>query len=35
VHVVPPCTISESELREGLAVLDDALNVADHHYTGC
>ncbi|HET9188312.1 MAG TPA: aspartate aminotransferase family protein [Acidothermaceae bacterium] len=34
VHVVPPCTISESELREGLAVLDDALNVADHHYTG-
>jgi len=34
VHVVPPCTISESELREGLAVLDDALNVADHYYTG-
>jgi taurine---2-oxoglutarate transaminase len=30
-HVVPPCTISEQELREGLAILDEALEVADRH----
>jgi taurine--2-oxoglutarate transaminase len=30
-HVVPPCTISEQELREGLAILDEALEVADKH----
>jgi len=34
LHVVPPCTTSESELREGLAILDEALKVADGHYTG-
>ena len=34
VHVVPPCTISENELRDGLAVMDDALDVADRYYTG-
>ncbi|MYU25899.1 aspartate aminotransferase family protein [Streptomyces sp. SID8352] len=28
-HVVPPCTITEAELKEGLAVLDTALSVAD------
>jgi taurine--2-oxoglutarate transaminase len=33
-HVVPPCTITEHELREGLAILDEALAVADRHYTG-
>jgi taurine--2-oxoglutarate transaminase len=33
-HVVPPCTISEEELREGLAVLDDALDIADSYYEG-
>ena len=33
-HVVPPCTISEADLREGLAILDDALTVADGYYTG-
>jgi taurine--2-oxoglutarate transaminase len=33
-HVVPPCTITEQEVREGLAILDDALDVADSHYTG-
>ena len=32
-HVVPPCNISEAELKEGLAVLDSALSVADE-YTG-
>ena len=30
-HVVPPCTISEQELRDGLAILDEALEVADQH----
>jgi taurine--2-oxoglutarate transaminase len=34
LHVVPPCTVSEDEAREGLALLDEALFVADAHYTG-
>lgn len=34
LHVVPPCNISESEAKEGLAILDEALAVADRHYTG-
>ncbi len=34
LHVVPPCTTSAEELREGLAILDEALKVADQHYTG-
>ncbi|GAA4986628.1 aspartate aminotransferase family protein [Kineococcus glutinatus] len=33
LHVVPPCTISEAEVAEGLAVLDEALSVADEHTT--
>ncbi len=33
-HVVPPCTVSADELREGLAILDEALEVADGYYTG-
>src|SRR6186997_2832462 len=28
-HVVPPCTISADEVREGIAILDRALEVAD------
>ncbi|WP_190121375.1 aspartate aminotransferase family protein [Streptomyces inusitatus] len=28
-HVVPPCNISQAEAKEGLAVLDEALSVAD------
>jgi taurine--2-oxoglutarate transaminase len=34
LHVVPPCTTTAEELREGIAILDDALEVADRHYTG-
>ena len=34
VHVVPPCTVSEAEIREGVAILDEALTVADGFYTG-
>jgi taurine--2-oxoglutarate transaminase len=33
-HVVPPCTITADEARTGLAILDDALSVADRYYTG-
>ncbi|MEU4688758.1 aspartate aminotransferase family protein [Actinoplanes sp. NPDC023714] len=33
VHVVPPCTISVDELKEGLAILDGALTVADGYTT--
>ena len=29
IHVVPPCTVSEAEARQGLAILDDALDTAD------
>jgi taurine--2-oxoglutarate transaminase len=34
LHVVPPCTLTADEAREGLAVLDRALEVADRHVTG-
>ena len=34
IHVVPPCTISDDEAREGLAVLDAALSVGDAHAAG-
>jgi taurine--2-oxoglutarate transaminase len=33
-HVVPPCTTTAEEVAEGLAILDEALDVADSHYTG-
>ncbi|MEU9107507.1 aspartate aminotransferase family protein [Streptomyces xanthophaeus] len=32
-HVVPPCNITETEAKEGLALLDEALTVADRHTT--
>jgi taurine--2-oxoglutarate transaminase len=31
LHVVPPCTVSEAEAKDGLAILDEALAVADAH----
>ena len=34
LHVVPPCTITPDEAREGLARLDRALAAADAHYSG-
>jgi taurine--2-oxoglutarate transaminase len=34
LHVVPPCTISEAEAKEGLSILDEALAVADQYYQG-
>jgi taurine--2-oxoglutarate transaminase len=30
-HVVPPCNITDTEAKEGLAALDAALTVADEH----
>ena len=33
-HVVPPCTATEQEVREGLAILDEALETADSYTTG-
>jgi taurine---2-oxoglutarate transaminase len=34
LHVVPPCTVSEAELKDGLAILDEVLTVVDRHYEG-
>ncbi len=34
MHVVPPCTISPDEAREGIAIIDGALSVADQLYEG-
>ena len=33
-HVAPPCTTTETDLRRGLALLDEALTTADSYYTG-
>jgi taurine--2-oxoglutarate transaminase len=34
LHVVPPCTISEAEAKEGIAILDEALAAIGRFYTG-
>jgi taurine---2-oxoglutarate transaminase len=34
LHVVPPCTITDAEAKEGLAILDAALELADRYYEG-
>jgi taurine--2-oxoglutarate transaminase len=34
IHVVPPLTITAEQLREGIAVLDDALSIADRYCVG-
>lgn len=31
LHVVPPCVLTETEAKEGLAILDHALAAADRH----
>jgi taurine--2-oxoglutarate transaminase len=33
-HVVPPCNTSAVDVQAGLAILDEALDVADGYYTG-
>jgi taurine---2-oxoglutarate transaminase len=34
IHVVPPIVISKDDVLEGLAIIDEALSVADGYYTG-
>ncbi len=34
LHVVPPCTITDAEAAEGLAILDEALGAIGGFYTG-
>jgi taurine--2-oxoglutarate transaminase len=34
VHVVPPCTVTAGEVADGIAILDEALVLADRHYSG-
>ena len=34
LHVVPPCTITEAEAKEGMAILDEVLTEADAFYQG-
>jgi taurine--2-oxoglutarate transaminase len=34
VHVVPPCTVSEAEAKEGLAILDEVFTGVDRFYEG-
>jgi taurine--2-oxoglutarate transaminase len=34
MHVVPPCTVTPDEVREGIAIIDDVLSIADSYYEG-
>jgi taurine--2-oxoglutarate transaminase len=34
IHVTPPLTTSDAEIHEGLAIIDEALTLADALYTG-
>ena len=34
LHVVPPCNVSDTDAKEGLAILDDVFTAVDKHYTG-
>ena len=34
LHVVPPCTVSEAEAKEGLAILDEVFSLVDRYYQG-
>ena len=34
IHVVPPCTTSVDDVRHGIAILDEVLELADKHYAG-
>ena len=34
IHVCPPCNVSEAEVREGFAILDQAFTSIAHYYTG-
>jgi 4-aminobutyrate aminotransferase-like enzyme len=34
MHVVPPLTTSDEEMRQGIAIIDEVLDLADKRYTG-
>jgi taurine--2-oxoglutarate transaminase len=34
IHVVPPLTTSDEDVRQGIAILDEVLDLADARYTG-
>ena len=34
MHICPPCNVSEAEIREGFAILDQEFASIAHHYTG-
>ena len=34
LHVVPPCTVTDAEAKEGLAILDEVLGDVDRYYEG-
>jgi taurine--2-oxoglutarate transaminase len=34
IMICPPLTITREELDEGIAILDDALAIADEYYAG-
>jgi taurine--2-oxoglutarate transaminase len=34
LHVVPPCTVSEAEAKEGLATLDEVFTAVGRYYEG-
>lgn len=34
MHICPPCNVSEAEIREGFAILDQAFTAIAGHYTG-
>ena len=34
MHVVPPCTVTDAEAKEGLAILDEVFAITDKHYVG-
>ncbi|MEI8057222.1 MAG: aspartate aminotransferase family protein [Actinomycetes bacterium] len=34
LHVVPPCIVTDTEVKDGLAILDEVFTVIDAHYTG-
>jgi taurine--2-oxoglutarate transaminase len=34
MHICPPCNVTEAEIREGFAILDQAFAGIAHHYTG-
>ena len=34
IHVTPPCTTSADDVRQGIAILDEVLELADKYYVG-